>query len=106
MRRLRPPHADNGWHVSGGYVYNENSVPDENYSPLAADLNRDFFSFGVGYQGKTFNFDIAYQFGFAPKNNVNGSTPSSTPGQFAGQNADGRYGFTSQAIIATVGMHF
>jgi long-chain fatty acid transport protein len=97
---------DNGWHVSGGYVYNENSVPDENYSPLAADLNRDFFSLGVGFQGKTFNFDIAYQFGYAPKNTVTGSTPSSTPGQFAGQNADGRYGFTSQAIIATVGMHF
>jgi long-chain fatty acid transport protein len=97
---------DNGWHVSGGYVYNENSVSDENYSPLAADLNRNFFSLGVGFQGKTFNFDIAYQFGYAPKNTVTGSTPSSTPGQFAGQNADGRYGFTSQAIIATVGMHF
>lgn len=97
---------DNGWRVSGGYVYNENSVPDENYSPLAADLNRDFFSLGVGFQGKTFNFDIAYQFGYAPKNAVSGSTPSSTPGQFARQNADGRYGFTSEAIIATVGMHF
>jgi long-chain fatty acid transport protein len=97
---------DNGWHVSGGYVYNENSVPDTYYTPLAADLNRDFFSLGVGFQGKTFNFDIAYQFGWAPKNTVSGSTPSSTPGQFAGQSADGQYGFTSQAIIATVGMHF
>jgi long-chain fatty acid transport protein len=97
---------DNGWHVSGGYVYNENSVPDENYTPLAADLNRNFFSLGVGFQGKTFNFDVAYQFGVAQKNTVTDSTPSSTPGQFARQYADGKYGFTSQAIIATVGMRF
>jgi long-chain fatty acid transport protein len=97
---------DNGWHASGGYVYNENSVPDEYYSPLAADLNRDFFSLGIGFQGKTFNFDLAYQFGYAPKNTVSGSKPSSSPAFSAGQNADGQYGFTSQAIIATVGMHF
>ena len=31
---------DNGWHVSAGYVFNENSVPDAYYTPLAADLNR------------------------------------------------------------------
>jgi len=44
---------DNGWHVSAGYVYDENSVPNAYYTPLAADLNRNFFSIGAGYQGKT-----------------------------------------------------
>ena len=97
---------DNGWHVSGGYVFNANSVPDTYYTPLAADLNRNFFSLGTGFSGKRFNFDIAYQLGFAFKRDVSGSTPSSTPGQFAGQTADGTYGFSSQAIIATVGMNF
>ena len=97
---------DNGWHVSGGYVFNENSVPDKFYTPLAADMDRHFFSIGAGYNGKTFDFDLAYQFGYGPEHTVTGSTPSSTPGQFAGQTADGKYGFTSSALIVSVGMHF
>jgi long-chain fatty acid transport protein len=97
---------DNGWHVSGGYVFNENSVPDKFYTPLAADMDRDFFSIGAGYKGKTFDFDIAYQFGYGPAHTVTGSTPSSTPGVFAGQSADGKYGFDSSALILSVGIHF
>jgi long-chain fatty acid transport protein len=97
---------DNGWHVSGGYVFNANSVPDTYYTPLAADLNRNFFSLGAGFSGKRLDFDIAYQMGFAFKRDVSGSTPSSKPGGFSGETADGTYGFSSQAIIATVGLHF
>lgn len=41
-------YLDSGWHVSAGYLFNENSVPDTYYSPLAADLDRHFFSVGVG----------------------------------------------------------
>jgi long-chain fatty acid transport protein len=97
---------DSGWHVSAGYVFNENSVPNTYYTPLAADMDRDFFSLGTGVKGKTFDFDIAYQFGYGPSHTVTGSTPSSTPGQFAGQSADGNYKFISQAVMVTVGLHF
>jgi long-chain fatty acid transport protein len=97
---------DNGWHVSGGYVFNANSVPDTYYTPLAADLNRNFFSLGTGFTGKRFSFDLAYQLGFAFKREVSGSTASSKPGHLSGENADGTYGFSSSAIIATVGMNF
>ncbi len=97
---------DSGWHVSVGYVYNENSVPDAYYTPLAADMDRHFFSIGTGRVGKTFDFDITYQFGYGPSHTVSGSTPSSTPGVFAGQNADGTYEFISHAVMVTVGMHF
>ena len=98
---------DSGWHVSAGYVFNENSVPDAYYEPLAADMNRHFFSIGTGFKGNTFNFDIAYQLGYGPAHSVNGSTPPSTPGLFAGTNlADGKYGFSSSAVIVSVGMHF
>jgi len=97
---------DNGWHVSAGYVYNETSVPDAYYTPLAADLDRHFFSIGAGRKGKKFDFDVTYQFGYGPAHTVTGSTPSSTPGQFAGQTADGTYSFISQAVLVTVGMHF
>ena len=97
---------DNGWHVSGGYAFNANSVPDKYYTPLVADMNRNFFSIGAGRQGKTFDFDVAYQVGYGPTRTVSGSQPSSTPGQFAGQTADGSYSFNSQAVIVSVGMHF
>lgn len=99
---------DNGWHVSGGYVFNENSVPDTYYSPLVADLNRNFFSLGAGYRGKHFNFDIAYQLGFAFKRDVTDSKPpvNAISGTSGGQPADGTYGFSSSAIIASVGLNF
>jgi long-chain fatty acid transport protein len=97
---------DNGWHISGGYAFNENSVPNNYYTPLAADLDRHFFSIGAGHKGKTFDFDFAYQLGYGPAHTVTGSTPSSTPGQFAGQSANGTYGFNSSALMLTMGMHF
>jgi long-chain fatty acid transport protein len=97
---------DNGWHVSAGYVYNENSVPDAYYTPLAADLDRNFFSAGTGYNGKRFDFDVTYQFGYGPAHTVTGSTPSSQPALNAGQSADGTYKFISHAVLVTVGMHF
>lgn len=97
---------DNGWHASAGYLFDQTSVPDAYYTPLAADLDRQFFTVGVGRKGRRFDFDLAYQFGYGPAHTVSGSTPSSTPGQFAGQSADGTYGFTSHAVMATIGMHF
>jgi long-chain fatty acid transport protein len=89
-----------GWQVSGGYIFNENSVPDSHYSPLVADLDRHFFSVGTGYKGKTYGFDIAYQFGYGPTRTVRGSA-SGAPGP-----ADGHYEFFSQAILVTAALHF
>lgn len=99
-------YLDSGWRVSAGYLFNENSVPDTYYSPLAADLDRHFFSVGVGRQGKRFDFDVVYQFGYGPAHTVTGSTPSSQPGLFTGQTADGTYKFTSHAVLATLGIRF
>jgi long-chain fatty acid transport protein len=97
---------DRGWHVSAGYLFNENSVPDDYYSPLAADLDRHFFTVGTGRKGRRFDFDVAYQFGYGPTLTVTGSAPSSQPAQFAGQTADGKYDFISHAVLVTVGVHF
>lgn len=94
------------WHASAGYIFNENSVPNQNYSPLAADLNRHFFSIGAGYTGKIIDFDVAYQFGYGPSHTVTDSKPSSVPGLYAGQNANGKYGFISNALMVSVGVHF
>jgi long-chain fatty acid transport protein len=97
---------DNGWHASAGFVYNENSVPNAYYTPLAADMDRYFLSAGAGYKGKHFNFDIAYQFGYGPAHTVTGSQPSSTPAVSTGQTANGNYDFISHAVSVSVGWRF
>jgi long-chain fatty acid transport protein len=97
---------DHGWRVSAGYAFDQNSVPDAYYSPLAADLDRHFISAGVGYRGKHFEFDAAYQFGYGPAHTVTGSQPSSTVTRVTGQRADGTYDFISHAVVVTVGVHF
>jgi long-chain fatty acid transport protein len=94
-----------GWHVSAGYVYSENSVPNAYYTPLAADLDRHFFSVGAGHKGRHLDFDVTYQLGYGPANTVTDSTPSSTPALYSGQRADGTYNFISHAIMLTVGLH-
>jgi len=92
---------DNGWHVSAGYIFNENSVPDAHYTPLVTDMDKHFFSVGTGFKGKQFDLDIAYQLGYGPTRTVTGN--ASSP---AGQTADGNYKFFSQAIAVSVGWHF
>jgi len=90
-----------GWSLSAGYIYNENSVTDNYYSPLIADLDRHFLTLGTGYRGKQFSFDVAYQYGHGPTRTVSGSATSPT-----GQSADGDYEFDSHALAASVGWRF
>ncbi len=97
---------DSGWQASAGFVYNENSVPNAYYTPLAADMDRYFFSAGTGYKGRHFNFDIAYQLGYGPSHTVTGSQPSSIPAVSTGQTANGNYDFFSQAVLVSLGWHF
>jgi len=97
---------DNGWRASAGYTFDQNSIPNTYYSPMVADMDRHFFSLGAGRTGKMVDFDVTYQLGYGPNHTVTGSTPSSTPGLFSGQRADGTYAFFSQAIMVTVGLHF
>ncbi len=92
---------DNGWHVSAGYILNENAMPNAHYTPLVADEDRHFFSVGVGKKSKSLSFDVAYQFGYGPDRKVKGSGVSP-----AGQTADGTYGFISHAVIGSVGLNF
>jgi long-chain fatty acid transport protein len=90
-----------GWHVSAGYIFNQNSVPDAHYTTVVADEDRHFFSVGLGRKGKKIDFDVAYQFGYGPDRTVTGSAPSA-----AGQTANGTYGLISNAVAVSVGYHF
>lgn len=96
----------NGWQASAGYVFNENSVPNDYYSPLAADLDRHIFSVGVGRETEGFGWDVTYQLGIGDEREVKGSSPGSTPGFFVDQNADGTYDFVSHALLVSAGWRF
>jgi long-subunit fatty acid transport protein len=74
-------------------------VPDAHYTPLVADLDKHFLSVGVGHKGKSFDFDIAYQFGYGPTRNVSGATGQSAP-------ANGNYSYISHAVSVSAGWHF
>jgi long-chain fatty acid transport protein len=91
---------DNGYHVSAGYIYNENSVPDAHYTPLVADVDRHFVSVGLGHRGKRWDWDLAYQFGYGA-HTVTDSAASAT-----GQTTDGRWQYLSHAFEATIGLRF
>ena len=97
---------ESGWNVSAGYCFSENSVPNSFYTPLAADMDRHFFSVGTGWKGRHLSFDVAYQFGYGPEHTVTGSTAPSQPGAIGGQNANGTYSFYSHAISVSAGWHF
>lgn len=96
----------NGWHASAGYLFNENSVPADFYSPTVADLDRHFLTFGVGREWGDYRFDVTYQLGYGPDRQVRGSSPPSTPGRFVGQNADGTYDFVSHGLLMSFRMEF
>ncbi len=84
-----------GLRVSGGYIYSENSVPNEFFNPIIPDSNRHILSIGVGQTLDHFAWDIAYQYAFGPDRTVSNGTA-----------ADGTYNTDSHAITLSIGYHF
>lgn len=63
---------ENGWNVSAGYNYIENSMPDSTYNPGVSDANRHWLNAGVGRKFENFKWNFAYQYAFSDRN-VSGS---------------------------------
>jgi long-chain fatty acid transport protein len=92
---------DEGWHVSAGYIYAQNAVPDAHYQPLVGDCDRHYLSVGVGRNWGHWSLDASYQLGIAEPRTVTGNPTSP-----AGQSVDGRYQYLSHAISLTLGFSF
>ncbi|HXT40022.1 MAG TPA: outer membrane protein transport protein [Candidatus Angelobacter sp.] len=88
---------DNGFRLSGGYIYSENSVPESSFSPAVPDSDRHIFSLGAGMKYKRLSWDAAYQLAYGPPRDIRGT--------FGGL-ADGRYEFISHAITVSLGYAF
>jgi long-chain fatty acid transport protein len=86
---------DNGLVASIGYIYSENSVPNESFNPVVPDSNRHIFSAGLGGQWERWAFDLAYQWAHGPSRTIAQGTV-----------ADGTYRFDSHALSLSVGYKF
>ena len=84
-----------GFALSAGYIFSENSVPDATFNPVVPDSDRHIFSIGIGRKQNHLNWDAAYQFAFGPSRDVNNGTT-----------ANGSYQFMSHALIFSIGYQF
>jgi long-chain fatty acid transport protein len=92
---------ENGLHASAGYVYLENSVPNNSFTPLVPDQDMHVFSVGLGGKYERVTWDATYQFTWSPGRDVTGSvydTPTS--------HVDGHYTFMAHAFSISIGWHF
>jgi long-chain fatty acid transport protein len=87
-------YINDDWHVSGGYIYSENSSPDSTFNAVVPDSDRHIWSLGVGSKIKNFSWDATYQLAWGPQRTVTTGAGSST------------FEYLSHAIAISVGYHF
>jgi len=99
-------YLENGWSVSAGYIYSENSVPDATFTALVPDSDRHIFSVGIGRRYQHFSWNAGYQLAWGPERDVNTSSnlvfPRPVPALGIGSSANGRYSFLSHALSLNV----
>ena len=88
---------ENGYFVSTGYIYSENSSPDQNFSPLIPDSNLHLGSFGFGHRGQRWDWAAGYHFAYSAGREVR-SNPVSV--------ADGTYRTFNHAFDLSVTFKF
>jgi long-chain fatty acid transport protein len=71
-----------GYFASVGYIYSENSSPDENFSPLIPDANLQLGSIGFGHHGKRWDWAIAYHFAYNSGRTVSGDVNPQADGTY------------------------
>lgn len=90
-----------GYWVSAGYVYSENSVPDLTLSPLNPDANLHLGSVGFGHRGDDWSWALGYHFAYNGGRTVTGNLPSA-----AGETADGEWETFNHAVNVSLSRAF
>lgn len=89
---------ESGIHVSAGYVYLQNSVPQKSFTPLVPDQDLHVFSVGVGGQQKRITWDATYQFTYSGGREISNS--------LYGPSVAGDYSFVNHAFSISLGYRF
>ncbi len=84
-----------GWQASVGYIWSENSVPEDSFNPIVPDSNRHVLSAGLGQKRAHFSWHLAYQWAYGPTRTINQGTSS-----------DGRYRAHGNTLNLTFGYDF
>lgn len=71
----------NGYSISFGYNYIENSQPDSTFTPAVSDADRHWLTFGVGHKGDCWSWDFAYQYAFSDRT-VGSDAPAPLRGDY------------------------
>ena len=90
-----------GWTVSAGYTYSENSVPDATFNPAVPDANRHFLNAGASYARGPWRVTLTLQHALAGTRHVNSGQPSYLP-----YSVDGAYKTSIDALALSVDCHF
>ena len=91
-----------GWQVSAGYTYSENSVPDATFNPAVPDANRHFLNAGVGYAQGPVRVALTLQRALAGARHVN----SGQPVALLPYSVDGAYHTSIDALALSVDYRF
>jgi long-chain fatty acid transport protein len=84
-----------GLNLSAGYIFAENSVPTQDFTPAVPDADHHVFSVGVGQKNHDLEWNLAYQFTYGPERTV-----------INGTSADGTYEFFSHAFAVSISYRF
>ena len=83
-----------GYFLSAGYIYSENSSPDLNFTPLIPDADLHLWTIGFGRRGEESSWALAYAIAYNGGREVRGNSSSS----LIGESADGDYETLNHAI--------
>ena len=87
----------NGYYISTGYIYSENSSPDRNFNPIVPDSNLHLGSIGIGHKGGRWDWAAGYHFAYNGGREVGNSVPGP---------ADGTYKTLNHAFNISVTLKF
>ena len=87
----------NGWYVSAGYFFSENSTPDRYYNPIIPDGDLHVGTLGVGHKGEHWNWAVALEIIGGAWNSVDNTADPSVAG---------KYKLFTPALSASLGYHF
>lgn len=72
----------NGYFLSAGYIYSENSVPDQTFTPLNPDSDLQLGSIGFGHRGERFGWAAGYHFAYNGGRKVTGNLNPTVNGEY------------------------
>jgi len=95
-------YLENGYYVSAGYIYSENSVPSKNLSPLNPDANLHLGSIGVGRKTDEWSWALGYHFAYNGGRKVSGNQSNS----LILETSNGTYDIFNHAVNVSVTFAF